>query len=240
MYVWSLLKEQGHKTNFTLNEKLLWTTTIFSQDHAPTGLSKFLNFESLPRLDNVKKSLCEGPITEEGCLSALKSFRHNKTPRVDGLLVEFYLCFWNEISNPLVDCLNHGALLGELSISQRQGIISLIPKKNKDPLLLKNWPPISLLNTDYKLAMKCTAKQLEKFLLHLIVRDQTGYTKDRFTGKNIRLISDIVQQNEKEEGVILFLEWFEKSLPGMGIPLRGSKRNELWSKFPQLDPHILS
>ena len=138
---------------------------------------------------------------------------HNKTPGVYGLLVEFYLCFWNEISNPLVDCLNHRALLGELSISQRQGIISLIPKKNKVPLHLKNCRPISLLNIDYKLAMKCTAKRLEKVLLHLIVRDQTGYTRDRFIGKNIRLISDIVKQNEKEEGVILiFLEWFWKSL----------------------------
>ena len=123
---------------------------------------------------------------------------------MDGLLVEFYLLFWNEISNPLVDCLNHGALLGQLSISQRQGIISVIPEKNKDPLLLKNWHPISLLNTDYKLAMKCTSKWLEKVLLHLIVRDQTGYTKDRFIGKNICLISDI--KNEKEEGVYLFLE----------------------------------
>ena len=201
MYVGSLLKEPGHKTNFELNEKLLWTT-IFSQGHAPTGLSKFPNFESLPRLDNVKKSLCEGPITEEGCLSVLKSFWHNKTPGVYGLLVEFYLCFWNEISNPLVDCLNHRALLGELSISQRQGIISLIPKKNKVPLHLKNCRPISLLNTDYKLAMKCTAKRLEKVLLHLIVRDQTGYTKDRFIGKNIRLISDMSNKMKKKK------EWF--------------------------------
>ena len=48
-----------------------------------------------------------------------------------------------DISGPLIDCLNHSALLEELSISQRQGIISLIPKKNKDPLLLKNWRPVT-------------------------------------------------------------------------------------------------
>ena len=62
----------------------------------------------------------------------------------------------------MIDCLNHGALQGELSISQRQGIISLIPKKDKDLLSLKNWRPISLLNTDYKIATKCIAKRLEK------------------------------------------------------------------------------
>ena len=179
-----------------------------SQGHTSTACSlNFLNSESLPRLDNAKQTPCEGFITEAECLSALKTFQRNKTPGTDGLPAEFYLCFWNEISSPLIDCLNHGALLGKLSISQRQGIISLIPKKNKDPLLLKNWRPISLLNTDYKLATKCIAKRLEKVLPHLIERDQTGYIKGSFIGESIRLISDIIEQYEKEKGMIFFLDF---------------------------------
>ena len=144
--------------------------------------------------------------------SALKTFQLNKTPGTDGLTAEFYLRFWTDISGPLIDCLNHGALLGELSISQRQGIISLIPKKNKDALLLKNWRPISFLNTDYKLATKCIAKRLEKVLPYLIDGDQTGYIKGRFIGENIRLISDIIEQNK--EGMILFLD-FEKAFDSL-------------------------
>ena len=142
-----------------------------SHGHSTARFLNFFNCESLPQLDNVKQSLCEGPITEAECLSALKTFQRSKTPGTDGLSAEFYLCFWNEISSPLIDCLDHGALPGELSISRRQGIISLIPKKNKDPLLLKNWRPISLLKTDYKLATKCIAKWLEKVLPHLIAKD---------------------------------------------------------------------
>ena len=115
-----------------------------SHCHSTARFSNFFNCQSLPQLDNVKQSLCEGPITEAECLSALKMFQRSKTPGTDGLSVEFYPCFWDEISSPLIDCLNHGVLLGELSISQRQGIISLVPKKNRDPLLLKNWHPISL------------------------------------------------------------------------------------------------
>ena len=92
-------------------------------------------YESLPRLDDQKQSLCEGLITAEECLAALKTFQHNKSSGTDSLSAEFYLRFWKELSGPLIECFNHGALLGELSISQRQGIISLIRKKNKDPLL---------------------------------------------------------------------------------------------------------
>ena len=106
----------------------------------------------------------------------------------------------------MIDSLNYSAFVGELSISQRQGIISLIPKKNKDPLLLKNWRPITLLNVDYKLATKCIARRLEKVLPHLIERDQTGYIKGKYIGENIRAISDIIEQQENKEGKILFLD----------------------------------
>jgi len=98
--------------------------------------SNFSDYESLLKLDNEKQNLCEGAITAEECLAALKTFQHNKTPGTDGLTAEFYLCFWNDISGPLFDCLNHGALLGELSISQRQGIISSSPKNTDNRLKL--------------------------------------------------------------------------------------------------------
>jgi len=46
----------------------------------------------------------------------------------------------------MVDSFNHVYEPGDLSISQQLGIISLIPKTNKDLEYLKNWRLISLLN----------------------------------------------------------------------------------------------
>ena len=46
----------------------------------------------------------------------------------------------------------------------------------------------------------------EGILPHLIESDQTGYIKGRFIGENIRLISDIIEQHENKEGMILFLD----------------------------------
>ena len=42
--------------------------------------------------------------------------------------------------------LNHGYRTGSLSVTQKQGIITCIPKLNKSRHFLKNWRPISLLN----------------------------------------------------------------------------------------------
>ena len=43
---------------------------------------------------------------------------------------------------------------GLLSISQRNGIITLLPKKDKDCMYIKNYRPISLLTVDYKIFAK--------------------------------------------------------------------------------------
>jgi len=87
-------------------------------------------------------------------------------------------------------------------------VISLLPKKNKDTLLLKNWRPISLLNVDYKIATKCITKGLEKVLPTLINSDQTRYVKNRFIGENIRPISDVIKLYAKKQlpGMLLFID----------------------------------
>ena len=101
---------------------------------------------------------------------------------------------------------------GYLSISQRRGLITLLPKKNKPRQYLKNWRPITLLNCDYKIAAKSIATRLKKVLPYLINNDQTGFLKGRFIGENIRLINSVIDYAEKQNipGLLLFVD-FEKA-----------------------------
>ena len=124
---------------------------------------------------------------------SLTCFKSNKTPGTDGLNAEFYKFFWKEVSPCMIESFNYGKKVGKMSIDQRRGIISLLPKKNKKLSLLENWRPISLLNIVYKVATKATARRLEKVLPHIIGRSQSGYVKERFKGEYIRLINDIMQ-----------------------------------------------
>ena len=75
-------------------------------------------------------------------------------------------------------------------MTQRCGIIKLIPKKDAELYLIKNWHPITLLNCDYKIAAKALANRLKKLLLKLVNSDQTGFMKGRFIGENTRLITE--------------------------------------------------
>ena len=103
---------------------------------------------------------------------------NNKSPGNDGLTKEFYVCFFNEISTYLLDALNLSFAYGQLSNSQRQAMLTLIEKKGKDKIYLKNWRPISLINVDTKIASKCLTSRVKKVLSSLIHSDQTAYVKD--------------------------------------------------------------
>ena len=92
----------------------------------------------------------------------------DKTPGSDGIPADFYKVFWNDISVFLVNAINYAFDRGQLSVSQRRGIIKLIPKKDSDPSLIKNWRPITLLNSDYKIAAKAIANRIKKVFPDLI------------------------------------------------------------------------
>ena len=53
----------------------------------------------------------------------------NKTPGTDGIPVEFYKVFWNDIKPFFLAAINAFHANGLLSISQRRGLLTLIPKK---------------------------------------------------------------------------------------------------------------
>ena len=72
--------------------------------------------------------------------------------------MEFYLVSWPIFEKNLVDCYNYVHEHGELSNTQRQVVITLLEKMNKDKRLMKNWRPISLINVDTKIASKALAK----------------------------------------------------------------------------------
>ena len=118
----------------------------------------------------------------------------NKTSGSDGLPV-----FWNDIADLFLKSLNYAHQTGQLSVTLRQGIIKLIPKKDAKPYmyLVKNWRPISLLNSDYKVVAKAIANHLKQVLPNLIDNDHTGFLKGRFIGENIHLIDSIIKYTVK-------------------------------------------
>ena len=127
--------------------------------------NRFENFVrnlELPKLRDLDKEELEGEITMDECKEVLKSFSSGKSPGEDGFTWEFYNCFFDLLGEDLINCYNAAYKTGEMSISQRRGTITFIPKEDSNLLNLANWRPITLLNLDYKIASKAIAKRIEK------------------------------------------------------------------------------
>ena len=191
--------------------KNLYETKLTSEQD-PSIMEKFFPAENTIHLSQEEQNLCEGPLTEKECLTSLKQMADGKTPGTDGLPAEFYKIFWDDISGALLAALNFAYENGQLAMTQRRGIIKLIPKKEADLKILKNWRPLSLLNCDYKIAAKSIANRIQSTLPKLINNDQTGFIKGRFIGENIRLIDSIINYTNDQSipGLILLLD-FEKA-----------------------------
>ena len=159
-----------------------------------------------------ERNHCEGLLTARECLESLKNMESNKTPGTDGIPVEFYKVFWNDIKPFFLASINASHAKGLLSISQRRGLLTLIPKKDKSLCYIKNWRPILLLNCDYKIAAKSIANRIKRTLPSVINSDQTGFQKNRFIGENIMLLNSILSYTdiEKIPGLLLFID-FEKA-----------------------------
>ena len=80
--------------------------------------------------------------------------QNDKSPGNNALTKEFYETFWDELKEIFVISVREAKEIGHLSTSQRQVIIKLIEKKDKDKRFIKNWRPISLLNVDSKIISK--------------------------------------------------------------------------------------
>ena len=172
----------------------------------------FFPEENTVMLDEQEQNECEGLLTEAECLESLKSMESNKSPGSDGLPAEFYKVFWNDVHHYLLNALNCAYAKGLLAVTQRRGLITLLPKKNKPANFLKNWRTITLLNCDYKIATKSIASRLRKVIPRIINHDQTGFLKNRFIGENIRLLDSIINYTDTEQiPVLLLFVDFEKA-----------------------------
>ena len=130
-----------------------------------THISNVLG-ENETKLSDQEAENLEGEITLTELAQALKNMKNDKSPGLDGFTAEFFKFFWIDIGVFVLRSLNMGYRTGNLSVTQKQGIITCLPKPNKNRHFLKNWRPISLLNVVYKLVSAVIANRIKAQLFN--------------------------------------------------------------------------
>ena len=186
-------------------------SSLYAKRNQETSKYNFFD-DSIYKLKEENKLKCEGKLTLYECEQALKQMKNNKSPGSDGITIEFYNTFWDDIKTHILNSLNYSFDNGKLSELQSQSLITLLPKQDKDTTLLSNWRPISLLNTDYKIGTKALANRMKDVLPEIISHTQTGFVKGRYIGESVRLLEEVLDYVETNNiPCLLFFSDFEKA-----------------------------
>ena len=109
------------------------------------------------------------------------SMKQYKSPGLDGIINEFYQIYWDTIKEDLFEVLLEMFDNIEICDSQSRGMLTLLHKGGGDIDNIRNWRPIALLNSDYKIISKLLANRMKPVLNKIIHTDQKGFV----VGRNI-------------------------------------------------------
>ena len=124
----------------------------------------------------------------EELTQAFAGMDSGSAPGIDGLPAEFYVEFWDLLGPELMHVFKSYLLPGELLQSLRRVVMSLLPKAG-DLQQMRNWRPVSLLCTDYRILSKALANRLKKVIGVLVHPDQSYCVLGRSIYDNIFCIS---------------------------------------------------
>lgn len=167
---------------------------------------KGIEIPPLPKLNEDFKTTLDSPFTIQELTEALYKMPNDKCPGLDGLTTEFYKAFWNKLKVHYFIALIFNIKEGRLHQSARLGLLSLLPKKDKNGLFVKNWRPLTLMNVDYKIYLKALSLRLKEVLSTLVHEDQYGFMAGRDISMNIRRTLDIIEFSDNNQLQALIMQ----------------------------------
>ena len=106
--------------------------------------------------------------------SAIWSLKADKDPGPDGFTINFYKAAWDIIKGDLKNMLKWIRRKDKVGGATNSSFLMLIPKE-KNPISIDRFRPISICNTSYKILSKLLATRLKKVMGRIISDTQGGF-----------------------------------------------------------------
>ncbi|KAF1314922.1 Rxlr effector protein, partial [Globisporangium splendens] len=178
-------------------------SAIFGQTHATvTGRQREQLFDkllSVPRERHITKEwnqVLMSPICEEEVKRAVKALQRFKAGGLDGLNNDFYKDCTEALLPLLVAEYNRILQGGKLPPSFLEGLV--IPlRKNGDSSNPRDYRPITLLPSSYKIFASVMATRLQQYLGSIIGATQQGFVKSRLMERSVVLMQAVLAQAQE-------------------------------------------
>lgn len=171
-------------------------------------IQDFLEKCNLPKLDSDAVSDLDADITLNEIKTAISQLPNNKAPGPDGFGAEFYKAYSAVLAPLILRMFNHAKVSGTLPSSLYHGVISLILKKDRDPLSVSSYRPISLLCVETKILTKILSTRLKDHITKLIHSDQTGFIPKRHIYFNMRRLFNLMYSTARssDDSIVIALD----------------------------------
>ena len=211
-HIITILKSNGKLTSDNdeiLKEQVNFYKKVYTNKEIPeNNITEYLQKTIVTKRSRDDYLKCEGLISVEELTNAIFKMQLNKSPGSDGLSVEFYCTFWDNVKDILCKSLNYSYNNNILCNTQRMGIINLLFKSGQRESL-ENWRLITLLNVDYNIMAHVLSNRIQSVIGSIINNDQKGYINGRFGGESIRLVEDILSytNDNSKPGAMVFIDF---------------------------------
>lgn len=181
---------------------------LFTENELSAEDEELLLEKIKSKVNKEDREMCESNITEMEIETAIDQLRNGKSPGIDGLPNEFYKVFKNILCPILHEIYINVLKKGELTQSMKKGVVKIIYKKKGDKGDLKNYRPLSMLNTDYKILTKVLANRLKKVVPNIITTNQAYAVLNRDITDITNSIRDLIwyMRDKKETGYIISVD----------------------------------
>nr|GEW51342.1 RNA-directed DNA polymerase, eukaryota [Tanacetum cinerariifolium] len=135
----------------------------------------------------------------------------DKSPGPDGFTFDFYRLFWNIIGNDVVKAVQFLFQHGKMAKGCNSTFIALIPKI-PDANMVKDFRPISLIGSLYKVIAKVLANRLVAVLGDIVSEVQSAFVAERQILDDPFILNEVLQwcKSKKKQSFIFKID-FEKA-----------------------------
>ncbi|OMO53937.1 reverse transcriptase [Corchorus capsularis] len=154
------------------------------------SLSSSFNQFAMCVLEEEKLELVKHPSFDEVRLATF-SMKGLKAPGVDGIQPIFYQRNWVTVKESLLKFVDEAITSGKIDVNLLHAHMVLIPK-GSNPTSVKDFRPITLLNTCYKILSKVLVNRMRPILQRIIGPFQNSFLAGRSTTDNILITQEIV------------------------------------------------
>jgi len=147
---------------------------------------------------------------EANICKAIASMRPHTAAGMDGLGIDFYKTHAKDLAPHLRQLFLEAHSNGHMSEAMRHAVVSLLHKgKNLPRDLDKNYRPISVTATEYRILGRCIHQHLAPFIRHLIGETQLGFVPGRRIDENILALTELANfcdSDDSRGGIFVMLD----------------------------------